>query len=65
MDVKLAEKQHRKGKLYVEERLVLLFGDGQYTELTQPDERDGVYVCEGKVSGKRVIVAAQDRKSVV
>ena len=60
MDAKLVEKQHAKGKLYVEERLNLLFDDGQYAEITRPWERDGVYVCEGTVSGKRVVVAAQD-----
>lgn len=60
MDAKLAEKQHRKGKLYVEERLALLFDDHQYSEITAPEERDGVYICEGTVSGKRAIVAAQD-----
>lgn len=60
MDAKLVEKQHQKGKLYVEERLALLFDDQRYHELTEPDERDGVYICEGRVSGKRVIVAAQD-----
>ncbi len=60
MDAKLVEKQHRKGKLYVEERLALLFDDHQYTEITRPENRDGVYVCEGMVSRKRVVVAAQD-----
>lgn len=60
MDQKLVEKQHKKGKLYVEERLALLFDDQQYQELTSPETRDGVYICEGQVSGKRVIVAAQD-----
>lgn len=60
MDKSLVEKQHKKGKLYVEERLQLLFDDQRYTELTTPEDRDGVYVCEGTVSGKRVIVAAQD-----
>ena len=60
MDTRLADKQHKKGKLYVEERLRLLFDDQQYEELTTPETRDGVYVCEGRVSGKRVIVAAQD-----
>ena len=60
MDINLVDKQHKKGKLYVEERLQLLFDDQRYTEITTPDERDGVYVCEGTVSGKRVVVAAQD-----
>ena len=60
MDKSLVDKQHKKGKLYVEERLQLLFDDHQYLELTTPEDRDGVYVCEGQVSGKRVIVAAQD-----
>ena len=60
MDINLVEKQHKKGKLYVEERLQLLFDEQRYTEITKPEERDGVYVCEGLVSGKRVIVAAQD-----
>ena len=60
MDKSLLEKQHRKGKLFVEERLQLLFDDHQYTELTAPEDRDGVYICEGQVSGKRVVVAAQD-----
>ena len=56
----LVEKQHKKGKLFVEERLQLLFDNHQYTELTNYENRDGVYVCEGQVSGKRVVVAAQD-----
>lgn len=60
MNKSLVEKQHKKGKLFVEERLQLLFDDHQYTELTTPEDRDGVYVCEGQVSGKRVVVAAQD-----
>ena len=60
MDEKLVKKQHDKGKLFVEERLALLFDDQRYTEITKPEDRDGVYVCEGLVSGKRVIVAAQD-----
>ncbi|MBQ8108668.1 MAG: acyl-CoA carboxylase subunit beta [Clostridia bacterium] len=60
MDQSLVEKQHKKGKLYVEERLALLFDDQQYTELTTPEDRDGVYICEGRVFGKRVVVAAQD-----
>ena len=60
MDANLVEKQHKKGKLYVEERLGLLFDDQRYTELTKPEERDGVYVCEGQVFGKRVVAAAQD-----
>ncbi len=60
MDAKLVEKQHKKGKLYVEERLQLLFDNHSYEELTTPETRDGVYVCEGMVSGKRVVVAAQD-----
>ena len=55
----LVEKQHKKGKLFVEERLQLLFDNHQYTELTNYENRDGVYVCEGQVSGKRVVVAAQ------
>ena len=40
----LVEKQHKKGKLFVEERLQLLFDNHQYTELTTPEDRDGVYV---------------------
>ena len=60
MNKSLVEKQHKKGKLFVEERLQLLFDDHQYTELTAPEDRDGVYICEGHVSGKRVVVAAQD-----
>ena len=60
MDEKLAEKQHQKGKLYVEERLALLFDDQKYTEITRPEERDGVYICEGLVSGRKVVAAAQD-----
>ena len=34
MDIRLVEKQHKKGKLYVEERLQLLFDEQKYTELT-------------------------------
>lgn len=60
MNMDLAVRQHQKGKLYVEERLALLYDDGQYTELTRPEERDGVYICEGNVCGKKVISAAQD-----
>ena len=60
MDAKLVEKQHKKGKLYVEERLQLLFDDGKYKEITKPENRDGVYICEGRIKGKRVVVAAQD-----
>ena len=60
MDAKLDEKQHKKGKLYVEERLALLFDDQRYEELTRPETRDGVYVCVGQVAGKRVVAAAQD-----
>ena len=60
MNKNLVERQHKKGKLFVEERLQLLFDNHQYTELTTPEDRDGVYVCEGQVSGKRVVVAAQD-----
>ena len=61
MDAVLVEKQHKKGKLYVEERLQLLFDDQRYTELTTPEDRDGVYVCEGRVMGKRVVAIDKGR----
>jgi len=48
MNKNLVDKQHRKGKLFVEERLQLLFDNHQYTELTTPEDRDGVYVCEAR-----------------
>ena len=54
------EKQHRKGKLYVTERLALLFDGGVWHEITAPETRDGVIVCDGLVSGKPVVAAAQD-----
>ena len=60
MNASLVEKQHKKGKLHVEERLQLLFDGHNYTEITTPEDRDGVYVCKGQVAGKPVIVAAQD-----
>ena len=54
------EKQHSKGKLFVYERLNLIYDNGEYKELIPENEQDGVVVCEGKISGKSVIVAAQD-----
>lgn len=54
------EKQHMKGKMYVYERLNLLYDNGEYTELVSEKEQDGVVICEGKIMGKTVIVAAQD-----
>lgn len=54
------QKQHAKGKLFVTERLDKLFDDGKYKELFDKGRRIGVLICEGKVNGKRVIVAAQD-----
>ena len=55
-----AEKQHSKGKLYVTERIDLLFDEREYRELTTEQNRDGVYICLGKVNGKTAVVAAQD-----
>lgn len=61
MDEKvLVEKQHKKGKLYTRERLELLFDKGIYNELTTDETRDGVWVCVGKIAGKKTVVAAQD-----
>lgn len=54
------EKQHKKGKLFVYERLNLIYDNGEYRELIPENEQDGVVVCEGKIAGKTVIVAAQD-----
>lgn len=59
-DTQVMEKQHRKGKLYVTERLALLFDGGVWHEITAPETRDGVIVCDGLVSGKPVVAAAQD-----
>ena len=56
----LVEKQHKKGKLYTRERLDLLFDNGTYSELTSEENRDGVWVCTGEISGKKAVVAAQD-----
>jgi len=56
----LKEKQHSKGKLYVTERLEKIFDEGKYQEITTPEDRDGVITAMGKVSGKFVVVAAQD-----
>ena len=54
------ERQHGKGKLFVYERLNLIYDNGEYKELIPENEQDGVVVCEGKISGKKAIVAAQD-----
>lgn len=54
------EKQHAKGKLFATERLALLYDDGEYRELTNPNSRDGVYVCIGKVFGQEVVSVTHD-----
>ena len=54
------QKQHGKGKLFVTERIEKLFDDGRYRELMEKNRRIGVVICEGKISGKRAVVAAQD-----
>lgn len=54
------EKQHAKGKLFATERLALLYDDGVYRELTNPNGRDGVYVCIGKVFGQEVVSVTHD-----
>lgn len=54
------EKQHAKGKLFATERLALLYDDGLYRELTNPNGRDGVYVCIGKVFGQEVVSVTHD-----
>lgn len=54
------EKQHAKGKLFATERLSLLYDDGDYRELTNPNSRDGVYVCIGKVFGQEVVSVTHD-----
>ena len=54
------QKQHAKGKLFVTERLEKLFDEGKYKEILDKGRRIGVLICEGRISGKKVIVAAQD-----
>ena len=54
------QKQHAKGKLFVTERLKKLFDEGKYKEILDKGRRIGVLICEGRISGKKVIVAAQD-----
>lgn len=54
------EKQHAKGKLFATERLALLYDEGEYRELTNPNGRDGVYVCIGRVFGQEVVSVTHD-----
>lgn len=59
MDNAKIELQHKKGKLFVTERLDLLLDKGSFTEILDGD-RDGVYTGCGLINGEKVFVFAQD-----
>jgi acetyl-CoA carboxylase carboxyltransferase component len=62
IDRERIEKQHRRGKLHVYERLRYFFDDGSFREIKIGDtfDEDGVIIGRGDINGRPVYVYAQD-----